>query len=477
MKLVGKIKAGFYVAVLLLCGSSCQDWLSVSPKAEIKEDDLFKSENGFKDLLTGIYTGMCAKEAYGANVSLGMDVLGQLFYMGYYQQWGDYYALSEFDYENQKSETVIDATWAKMYNLVVNLNIFIEGLNAHREVFNEYNADVYLGEALGLRAFIHLDLLRMFGKSHGAGGGEPAIPYVATLSKEVTSLSTTDQVLGFVIRDLEQAAGLMENDPVRTGETGNLFLGNRQFHFNYYAVKAALARAYLYAGDKKNALKCAEEVIQSGKYPWVDRNLVTVAVANRDRIFSSEVIFMLNNTKLDDITNAYLRPLMIENQNNVLITRESILSNVYETAVFGSQDWRYIYLIEQVTSDRYLGRLWQYPNMPAILKNRQPLLRCSEMYLIAAECETDHEQAVEYFNTLRQHRGFAAGNDLPETVTAAQLTEEIAKEYRKEFAGEGQWFFYCKRTDRGSLPDVSVAFDKKYYQFPLPDIEIEYGNR
>ena len=104
-------------------------------------------------------------------------------------------------------------------------------------------------------------------------------------------------------------------------------------------------------------------------------------------------------------------------------------------------------------------------------------MRVSEMYLIAAECSANPREAVGYFNTFRQHRGFSEDNDLPETTAAGALKTEIQKEYRKEFIGEGQWFFYCKRTDQAVLPNVTVPFSKAYYVLPIPDQEKEYGNR
>ncbi len=43
----------------------------------------------------------------------------------------------------------------------------------------------------------------------------------------------------------------------------------RQNHLYYWAVKAALARLYLYKGDKPNALAYATEVINSGKFSFM----------------------------------------------------------------------------------------------------------------------------------------------------------------------------------------------------------------
>ena len=38
--------------------SACADWVNVSPKDEIEADKLFKSENGFKVALIGVYSRM-----------------------------------------------------------------------------------------------------------------------------------------------------------------------------------------------------------------------------------------------------------------------------------------------------------------------------------------------------------------------------------------------------------------------------------
>ena len=99
------------------------------------------------------------------------------------------------------------------------------------------------------------------------------------------------------------------------------------------------------------------------------------------------------------------------------------------------------------------------------------------MYLIAAECEPDRAKAIDYLNELRQNRGFSKDYDIASNITEEQLKSIIEKEYRKEFVGEGQWFFYCKRNDKDELPNVTVPFSKTYYVLPMPQQEKEYGNR
>lgn len=472
---IQKIKNVLGILFLSLLSISCQDWLDVSPRTEVKYDDLFSYKNGFKDQLTGIYTSLCSEDLYGANLTFGMmDALGQQYV--WTQAAGNYYYLHRFEYENSTSETVIANIWNNMYNAIANVNILLQGIEEHRGVLSEDEEKIYEGEAYALRAFLHFDLLRLFGKSYTSGASEQAIPYVKQISKEVTPLSTVSQTIDYVLEDLEKAVSLLENDPVKTGEATTTFLGTRSFHFNYYAVRALMARVYLYKNDKVNALENATKVILSNKYPWVEKGQVATTTRNsRDGIFLPECIFMLNNTKLKTLTETYLKESENNTVGNLLVTSAEVRDEIFENTLYGGCDWRYIYYFEPIDSYYVSTKLWQ---VSSTYNNRQPLIRISEMYLIAAECATSKKDALEYFNTLRQHRGFEVTDDLKEEdTTDEKLQTSIEKEYRKEFIGEGQWFFYCKRIDSSTLPNVQVPFSKAYYTLPMPDQELEYGNR
>lgn len=52
----------------------CNDWLDVQPKSQVKEEELFKSEAGFREALTGIYTLMGRTTTYGGNNTMGLSI-------------------------------------------------------------------------------------------------------------------------------------------------------------------------------------------------------------------------------------------------------------------------------------------------------------------------------------------------------------------------------------------------------------------
>lgn len=55
--------------IMTMLFSACADWVNVSPKDEIEADKLFKSENGFKVALIGVYSRMTLLDNYGKRLS------------------------------------------------------------------------------------------------------------------------------------------------------------------------------------------------------------------------------------------------------------------------------------------------------------------------------------------------------------------------------------------------------------------------
>ena len=61
-----------YIALSLMALTSCNDWLDVSPKSQIKEEEQFSREGGYKDQLTGVYTAMSSTSMYCHRAMMSM---------------------------------------------------------------------------------------------------------------------------------------------------------------------------------------------------------------------------------------------------------------------------------------------------------------------------------------------------------------------------------------------------------------------
>lgn len=122
-------------------------------------------------------------------------------------------------------------------------------------------------EALGLRAFLHFDLLRLFGPVYRINPAAKAISYRTTFDRQATPALPANQVVDLLLKDLQTADSLLEKHDTRffwksyerEDEPGyELFLDQRQTRMNVYAVKAMLARVYCYKGDDRKQIEGCE---------------------------------------------------------------------------------------------------------------------------------------------------------------------------------------------------------------------------
>lgn len=469
------------VCLILLLGLvSCENWLDVQPKTKVKSDDLLKTEQGFKDALIGVYTLMKAEDLYARELSFGfIDAVA-----GQYDTYNNaiYNNVAQWKYETDINvRLTIDNIWKKMYNTIANVNNILDQIDSQKGIFTGNNYSIIKGEALGIRAFLHFDLLRLFGSSDLS---KPAIPYTNTLTSNVIPTSTGEQVIELLKTDLKASTDALAQDPIHTQEASSNedygFMDSRNMRFNYFAAKATLARVYLWANDRPGALKEAEEIISECDrvFPWVTSSSVsTNQTKDRDYTFSTEQIFGLHIMNLKDIAGAWFTSALSSNQ---LYKSSWNYEEMYEKNSIGSSDYRLVYLSQYVDAPIWgyvLYKYYQPENFNKAYAQRMPLLRRSEIYYIAAECSigVNNPDAIHYLNEVRRHRGIST--DIPETAGAEQIQEEVLKEYRKEFQGEGQLFYYCKRHKMELFPDTWTATSDAVYNLPLPEDEKEFGKR
>lgn len=487
----------YLILILAAAGtlSSCKKWLDVRPQSQVEQEVLFSKEDGFKDALNGLYSRAVKENLYGRELTGGVpEVLSQNYAIGFNDGW-NFRQTMLFNFRNATFMDHRDDMWEGLYNVIANSNLILTYIDKKKELFTPTSYAIIKGEALAMRAYCHFDALRIFAPSYVTSPGANGVPYVTVFSKAVPKMNTVRGVIDSVILDLEAAREtLAVHDPIlagtyRTGYTfaidsstevqGNdMFVQNRRHHLNYYAVSAMLARAYLYKGDKVNALKYAKEVIESGKFQWTKKaDFVNSDDEKIDRIAYKEIIFGLYAPNMKD----RLRELFRDGLSASVYTSPAECRTVYEAAGIGGDDNRFKqWFSEQPTTSGSIMQLEKYKRdgdanlHPLVIPN----IRLSEMYYIAAECtfDTDAETAWGYFNTVRFNRGIGVELNDPSKQT---FMTELVKEARKEFFGEGQIWFMYKRLNM-NYPGQSGAIitaSPSVFVLPFPDDEIAYGNR
>ena len=455
---------------------SCEDWLDVRPKSEILTDMHFEEENGFRDQLAGVYTAMTETSMYGRSLSFGlMSVLSQDYDL---KSESTYRYAAEYNYEETGTKGMIDNIWSSTYNCIANLNIMLKYIDNDPNIFTDNNYKMYKGEILGLRAFLHLEMLRIFSPSPKANANAMAVPYVTQYDKVVTKQKTVNETMNLIIADLLEAEKLLkESDAFLNQDLNYTVRWDRRYYFNYYAVVGTLARAYMYKGDTENALTYANIIIEEGEdynsdFSWTSNDTMESKYEEQvNRLFSGECLFYLNVKDFNDIVKYHFTSSA---SNNTFTPSETKAEQIYEKALGYGNDYRLHKNFQYDGADKYLWKYHQYEN--GACTDIVPVIRKSESYYIAAEIlkESDPDRAIELLNLVREARNleFAPLSNL----TAEQIQEEVAKEYRKEFLAEGQMFFYYKRLDATRIEGAGVNA-QSIYVLPMPDTEIEFGER
>lgn len=396
---------------------------------------------------------------------------------------GNYKDLSNYQYGTEYWRNRLDQTWNKAYALILNCNKILENIDQNQDLFTGGNYYAVKGEALALRAMLHFDMLRLFGPVYAKDSDKKAIPYYNKQTNSPEPILTAKEVAEKVVADLEEARILLANDPVKTEGTlmsgsqdgTSNFMRYRALRLNYYAVEALLARVNLYMGNKTEAFKYATDVIKTadqGIFPFVDKSLVIGSPADPDRIFSSEVLFALTNTSRSKIHKNFYDPSRLPNY--VFRMDDNLMSNIVYggAATTGGyqDDYRYRANWIATGSNRYF---YKYSDMVAngsIQNTMIPMIRLGEMFLIAAESQSDNlANGVQYVNALRRNRGVA---------NLQTLTPDLLKyEYIRELYGEGQLFYLYKRLNSDIITSSNANKNPKasdlIFVVPLPDSETE----
>ena len=54
----------------LLLGTGCSNWLDVKPSTRVEQEEMFSTEDGFKNTLTGVYIKLKSNSLYGKTLTM-----------------------------------------------------------------------------------------------------------------------------------------------------------------------------------------------------------------------------------------------------------------------------------------------------------------------------------------------------------------------------------------------------------------------
>ena len=462
MKLIQYLSLGLTLLVASSCGN---DWLDRSPSTAVETEKSIKQLSDIEFSLNGIYSTMQDPYAYSGRLVYYGDVTGDdMQAVSSTKRTGSYY---DFRFSR---DTGPSTHWNLLYAMIQGCNLILKNIDAISvsEEDAAYRNDLK-GEALAIRGLALFDLTRIFGypylKDNGASLGVPIVTEFSTIESR-PARHTVAECYEAIIADLEESTTLLSSK-FKKGK------------INRWAAMTLLSRVYLYQGDNRNALQCAEEAIagaKKAKYAlWTNEEYPTAWGNDASSSKPGEVLFEIVNLTTDSPgkeSMGYLNSYM--GYDDMCIT-----VSFYKLLKEDPDDVRLRLLSFDKTYYAYVNK-YQPQEGENIVDANIPLIRLSEAYLNAAEAAVklgDNEKAVAYLNPIVERANPAR------SVEGTILTlDDVLTERRKELVAEGHRMYDVMRNGgtvkRVQLSDKAISktkhdtkhmeYDWTFYQIVLP---------
>ena len=475
------IKTIITVLACSLALTACEDFLNITPEGQIKRDEMLNTTEGIEDALYGVYSQLRSQTLYGQNLSFHtVEVLAQTFSC---KNNTTVTALADYEYTNTDVKAIFDGIWTAMYKNISNVNsILTAPLVAEAEA---YPYTIYKGEALGLRAFMHFDLVRLFAEQYTQNPGADGIPYATEFSLNTPEFESLAKNYEHILADLHEAERLLADEEQYKDE--RTFMTDRQIHCNLYAVQALLARVYLTMGNTERAAEYAKKVIDESPYKL---NVKTDIYGDVAGVLSEkEALFGIYYAEWYNTVSTMLQQSVDRTSLNPRADIESIYDKEKAGDDYRQNTDTYFTTIDRGgTPTLRLCKLTEIYELNGQPDNRPQelilginLIRMPEMYYIMAESLLEEKQdsaATWYFDRVLESRGLTP---LASRMPADTVTQELINLERfKEYIGEGQTFYNLKRQnmnisawDDAQNAEKSVAASNDVYVIPIPDSEYE----
>ena len=301
------------------------------------------------------------------------------------------------------------------------------------------------------RAYIYYNMAIRWGRA----------PILRTPSNEEIPLSDEDALWDFIIEDLHKALANKSNS------TGFFYVTDD-------AVNALLAKAYLWSGNKAEAVECADKVISSVNYALAETS-EELAYTWCFGTASKEIVFALANKRTESQITLFTSVNDTDGSWNYSIP-DDLYPTLYEDTSIKIGDIRK----SVVQSDEAPERILKFPNgndaQNQFVMNDDPnqspvvLIRIAEMHLIKAEASGNNPQGHTAMNTFLAKR--YANVTMPVSMTDSEWEDLLLDEYLREFYAEGQRWFHIKRLGR---TDKFTTLNGRDYlmRWPIPQHEID----
>jgi hypothetical protein len=432
--------------------SSCQDFLSRDPGMQRSFEEQLSTQEGVLEALNGTYAELNAElssnpyvyaDLMGGNLTFTPNLTGSN--TGQINVPPAYTLIYSFD--DTEEETTFDSFYGGFYGLIAAANAILERLG--EVAMEDLVRERVQSELYAIRAFCHFELVRLYGQHYSFTADASHLGIVNAdrtfeIGVDFPARNTVAENYALIIADLQRALALGDDEPALS-----FFQGTG--YFTKLAIRALLARVYLYQENWPAALAQADSVIQDGRIALLSaENYVEEWTAPDLPVSETILEFAVRRSDAEGTVGFSISSffeLPIQNQAGDYAASGDLVD------LYSNTDIRKADLLEsvalptiidevEVATDYYFTRKLQ--DNPGV-----PVLRLSEIYLIRAEAyaQLDNIPAGLYDLELIRRRADSAAPSLG-ALNQTELLDAIFLERRKELAFERHLFFDIKRTRR-----------------------------
>lgn len=451
----------FILSVIASVSMSCDSWLTVQPDTMVIDDVMFSNAAGFRDASLGVYILMA--QAYDYNSGLVSSFVEHLACQWEVINESKESYINIHEYYDDRVDDESERVFKSAFKVIANNNLLIENLRNQDKILRDYEYNSYMGQALMLRAYIHFDLLRLYGPiPSSVAENKKYLPYAEKFTLKRHEYITFRQFVDKLFADLDEAERLLFI---------NFFPQGKSQYANYYACLALKARIYQWLGNDEKALEYAEKAIkQENEYGLTSYKLATYGdiQSGKGTAFNCENIFsMILSKKGGSSLSTYVYERYLLDELFEMSGSDTRLNQweTYEQDAEINPDFG-----EKYRCTKYSVKTESTDTTSADeVSLYVPLIRLSEMYFIAMECNSDIEKSREYYKTFCEARSIS-----PKPFTnKMELREILMLEYRREFIAEGQLFYFYKRHLVQSMPRCRRGCGETAYVLPIPKAEFQ----
>ncbi len=170
------MKSIYKTIVLGMCAlgtAACDDFLEQTSPSEQTATTVFNSVTYTQQALNKVYSGLTLDHTYGCRIPLNLSLNSDIELIDGLDA-SAVIAVSERgagNYNASPTWTKLDDNWKNMFAMIENANIVIEGIEGSSLMATEGSTRNtmlrYKGEALGLRAMLYADLVKLYGDVPG----------------------------------------------------------------------------------------------------------------------------------------------------------------------------------------------------------------------------------------------------------------------------------------------------------------------